>query len=103
MTTCFWAWLNYQNHGLDKKFVTIYAPGMTMQNEVINNFFEIYPDSRLVSIIKDPEYWFVSAYSLKPQAYGDAESAFSQWKERILIEKMTVADYQTALREVVGL
>ena len=83
MTACFGAWLNYQNHGLDKKFVTAYAPGLIMQNEAMNNFFEIYPDGRLISIIRDPEYWLVSASSLEPQIYGDAESALSHWKESV--------------------
>ena len=83
MTACFGAWLNYQNHGLDKKFVTAYAPGLTMQNEAINNFFEIYPDGRLISIIRDPVHWFVSASRLEPQIYGDVESALSHWKESV--------------------
>jgi hypothetical protein len=84
MTACFGAWLNYQNHGLDKKFVTAYAPGFTMQNEAINNFFEIYPDGRLISIIRDPVHWFVSASRLEPQGCGDAESALSHWKKSVL-------------------
>jgi len=83
MTACFGAWLNYQNHGLDKKFVTAYAPGLTTRNEAINNFFEIYPDGGLISIIRDPEHWFVSASRLEPQIYGDVESALSHWKKSV--------------------
>jgi len=80
MTACFGAWLNYQNHGLDKKFVTTYASGLIMQNEAMDSFFDIYPDGRLISIIRDPEHWFVSASKLEPQVYGDAESAIDNWK-----------------------
>jgi hypothetical protein len=83
MTACFGAWLNYQNQGPDKRFVTAYAPGLTMQNEAINNFFEIYPDGRLISIIRDPVHWFVSASRLEPQIYGDVESALSHWKKSV--------------------
>jgi hypothetical protein len=83
MTACFGAWLNYQNHGFDKKFVTTYAPGLIMQNEAMDSFFEIYPDGRLISIIRDPEHWFVSASRLEPQLDGDAESALSNWKESV--------------------
>jgi hypothetical protein len=83
MTACFGAWLNYQNHGPDKKFVTAYAPGLTLQNEAINNFFEIYPDGRLISLIRDPVHWFVSASRLEPQIYGDVESALSHWKKSV--------------------
>lgn len=80
MTACFGAWLNYQNHGLDKNFVATFAPGLIMQNEAVDNFFEIYPDGRLISIIRDPEHWFASASRREPQVYGDAESAISNWK-----------------------
>jgi len=83
MTGCFGAWLNYQNHGLDKKFVTAYAPGLIMQNEVIDNFFEIYPEGRFIALVRDPEHWFVSASRLEPQIYGDAESALNHWKESV--------------------
>ncbi len=83
MTACFGAWLNYQNHGLDKKFVTAYAPGLILQNQAINNFFEIYPDGRLISIIRDPVHWFVSASRREPQIYGDVESALGHWKKSV--------------------
>jgi hypothetical protein len=83
MTACFGAWLNYQNHGPDKKFITAYAPGLTMQNEAINNFFEIYPDGRLISIIRDPVHWFASASKREPQIYGDIESALGHWKKSV--------------------
>ena len=83
MTACFGAWLNYQNHGLDKKFVTAYAPGLSMQNSEGNNFFEIYPDGRLISIIRDPMHWFVSAASIEPKICGDVESTLIHWKESV--------------------
>ena len=83
MTACFGAWINYQNHGPDKKFITTYAPGLTMQNKAINNFFEIYPDGRLISIIRDPVHWFASASRREPQIYGDIKSALGHWKKSI--------------------
>ncbi|MFC1875741.1 sulfotransferase [Thermodesulfobacteriota bacterium] len=83
MTASFGAWLNYQNHGPDKNFVIAYSPGLTMQNEAINNFFEIYPDGRLISIIRNPEHWFISASRREPQNYGDVEPALSRWKESV--------------------
>ena len=56
-----------------------------MQNETINNFFEIYPGGRLISIIREPVHWFVSASRLEPQLYGDAESALNHWKESVRV------------------
>ena len=85
MTACFGAWLDYQNHGLDKKFVTVYAPGLSSQNQVGNSFFEIYPDGRLIAIIRDPVHWFVSASRFEPQIYGDIESALNHWQESVRI------------------
>jgi hypothetical protein len=81
MTACLGAWINYQNHGPDKKFITAYAPGLSMHNQAKNNFFEIYPDGRLISIIRDPVDWFVSASRREPQIYGDVESALNLWKK----------------------
>ena len=83
MTACFGAWLDYQNHGLDKKFITAYAPGLSTQNPDGNSFFEIYPDGRLIAIIRDPLNWFVSASRFEPQIYGDVESALSHWKTHV--------------------
>jgi hypothetical protein len=83
MTACFGAWLNYQNHRIDKKFVTAYAPGLTMHNGVIDNFFEIYPDGKLISIVMNPEHWFVAASRVEPERYGDIEFALNHWKESV--------------------
>lgn len=83
MTACLGAWLNYQNHGPDKKFVTAHAPGLSMQNLAGNNFFEIYPDGRLISIIRDPVDWFLSASRREPHIYKDVESAIGLWKKSV--------------------
>ena len=83
MTACFGAWLNYQNHSIDKKFVTAYAPGLAIRNEAINDFFEIYPDGRLISIIRNPEDWLACALTNKPETYINARSAANRWKEGV--------------------
>ncbi len=83
MTACLGAWLNYQNHGPDKKFVTTYAPGLSVQNQAENNFFEIYPDGRLISIIRNPVDWFASASRFEPKIFGDVESALGLWKKSV--------------------
>lgn len=83
MTACFGAWLDYQNHGLDKKFVTACSPGLSMQNQAGNNFFEIYPDGRLIFIIRDPVHWFAAASRYEPLIYGDIESALGHWKKSV--------------------
>jgi hypothetical protein len=83
MTACFGAWLDYQNHGLEKKFITAYAPGVGTHHQVGNSFFEIYPDGRLIALIRDPADWFASASSYEPPIYGNVESAISHWKKHV--------------------
>ena len=83
MTACFGAWLNYQNHGHDKKFVTALAPGLVMQSENVENFFEIYPEGRVIALVRDPVQWFVTVSGHEPKTYGDAEWAISRWKESV--------------------
>ena len=83
MTACLGAWLNYQNHGPDKKFITAYAPGLRMQHQAENNFFDIYPDGRMIAIIRDPVDWFVSASRREPPVYGDVERALGFWKKSV--------------------
>jgi hypothetical protein len=44
-------------------------------------FFEIYPDGRLISLVRDPKNWFPSTLRHVPEKYGDLEGALSQWNE----------------------
>ena len=52
-----------------------------MAQENMKLFFEIYPDGRLISLIRDPRNWYPSARRHSPKKYGDIEGALSQWKE----------------------
>jgi len=79
MTACFGAWLNYQNHRLEKKFVTAYAPGLVMQNEAVNDFFKIYPDGRLIFIVRNPEDWLACALTHEPEIYKNVQSTVNRW------------------------
>ena len=83
MTACFGAWLNYQNHRHDKKFVTALAPGLAMQSENLANFFEIYPEGRFIELVREPAQWFVAVSGHEPKTYGDTEWAIKRWKENV--------------------
>lgn len=83
MTACFGAWLNYQNHGYDKKFVTALAPGLVRQSENVENFFEIYPAGRVIALVRDPAQWFITVSGHEPKTYANAEWALSRWKESV--------------------
>jgi hypothetical protein len=51
----------------------------------MESFFEIYPDGRLISLVRKPENWFACARAHEPQNYGNAEEAISRWKESVRV------------------
>jgi hypothetical protein len=85
MTSYFGAWLDDRNRNGEKKFVTAFTPRLMMEKENARSFFEVYPDGRLISIIRDPINWYPSAFRhnemIKKPKYADVDSALSQWKE----------------------
>ena len=81
MTSYFGAWINNQNINGPKKIVTAFTPRLAEQNENMEYFFDIYPDGRLISIIRNPKNWYPSALRNVPEKYGDLSLAVSQWNE----------------------
>jgi hypothetical protein len=81
MTSYFGAWLDYQNHSGNKKFVTAFTPRLSFNQENMGIFFEVYPDGRLISLVRDPRNWFPSALRHGSKLYGDMKLAILQWKE----------------------
>jgi hypothetical protein len=80
MTSYFNAWLDNQNlYGSKKRLVTAFVPRMGMDDANLLRFFETYPDGRLLSIIRDPKSWWVSARKHKPDVYGDLDQAADLW------------------------
>jgi hypothetical protein len=79
MTSYFGAWLNDQNRLGPKKFVTAFTPRLAMRKNNMASFFDIYPDGRLISIVRDPKNWFPSASRHQVDKYGDIEHALDQW------------------------
>jgi hypothetical protein len=79
MTSYFGAWLNNQNNGGHKKFITAFTARLAMFAGNMKSFFEIYPDGRLISIIRDPKNWYPSAAKHKPLIYGDIKESLQLW------------------------
>jgi hypothetical protein len=84
MTSYFGAWLNYQYSSSQKKVITAFAPRLTIPRENVKSFFEVYPDGRIISIIRDPKNWFPSAARHGSKKYKDLASALSQWNQNAL-------------------
>ena len=85
MTSYFGAWFNYQNCYGPKKYITAFTARLAMDKSNMQSFFEVYPDGRLISIIRDPKNWFPSALRhneyIKRNKYGDMKIALNQWRE----------------------
>jgi hypothetical protein len=81
MTSYFGAWINNQNSLGPKKIITAFTPRLAMIAGNMQSFFEIYPDGRLISILRNPKNWFPSASRHFKDTYGDIKQALSQWCE----------------------
>jgi hypothetical protein len=81
MTSYFGAWVNNQNLPGQKKFITGFTPRLATLKENMKAYFDIYPDGRLISVIRDPKNWFPSAVRHNLEKYGDVKQALNQWNE----------------------
>ena len=81
MTSYFGAWLNNQNSYGQKRFITAFTARLAMSKDNMESFFEIYPDGRLISIIRDPKNWYPSAIRHKPRVCKDIREGVDLWKK----------------------
>jgi hypothetical protein len=78
MTSLFNAWLDNQNlRGVAKRWVVAFSPRRAW-GDGLERFFGIYPDGRLISILRDPRSWFTSAQGRDPEA--DPHGLLELWK-----------------------
>jgi hypothetical protein len=81
LTSYFNAWLD--NHNLytgPKAVVTGFTPRLVMHEESVAAFFEAYPDGHLISLVREPKSWWVSARTHGPDAYGEMDGALTLWR-----------------------
>jgi hypothetical protein len=83
MTSCFGAWLNYQNHGLHKKFVTGLAPGVVTMKKNMEVFFNNFPNGRFICLVANPQNWYESVLQAEPGRYTDVKRSMMCWKESL--------------------
>jgi hypothetical protein len=80
MTSFFNAWIDNQNlYEGRKRWVVGFTPGLHAEPGSLDRFFAVYPDGRLVSIVRDPATWYASARWHNERRYGDLDSAVGQW------------------------
>jgi hypothetical protein len=79
-TSYFNAWLDNQNlYSGPKRVVTGFTPRLAMEAGNVERFFGAYPEGTLISIVRDPRAWYVSASRHMPEYYADVEAALGLW------------------------
>jgi len=82
MTSYFGSWLNYSNlNGYDKKYTVGLSKTHAMHPERVKQFFDVYPEGKLVSILRDPKIWIRATSAQQEKNYPDAQSAVNHWRE----------------------
>lgn len=85
LTSFFNAWTDYQNlYGSDKKFVVGFIPRLIVETSVAE-YFTDYPDGYIISLVRDPMNWFVSARKHKHFRYvTNANELLKFWTDSCL-------------------
>jgi hypothetical protein len=85
MTSYFGAWLDYQGNPDGKRVVTGFAAALGTSAHNVDEFFRIYPDGHLISVVRDPFNWYPSARRLRSKAswFGTLESAVGWWERSV--------------------
>ena len=81
-TSYFNAWLD--NHNLytgPKRVVTGFTPRLAMEAQNVERFFAAYPEGTLISVVRDPRAWYVSAAKHMPHYYSDPRTALDLWAQ----------------------
>lgn len=85
LTSYFNAWLDYQSlRAGPKRWVTAFVPRLLTRADSLARFFADYPQGRIVTIVRDPRTWFVSARLHNQRVYGELDRAIEVWRESAL-------------------
>ena len=118
-TSYFNAWLDNQSlYSGPKRVVTGFVPRLAMELGNVERFFAAYPEGTLISIVRDPRAWYVSAAKHFPKHYSDVEVALGLWRrsteaavearerfgERVVLltYEQLVLETEAAMRELAG-
>lgn len=84
LTSFFNAWLDNQNlYGPQpKKWVVAFTSRMLVRELKMAHFRELYPDGKVISVIRDPLTWFCSARRWSSRMeWADLSTAMDFWEE----------------------
>jgi Sulfotransferase family len=83
LTSYFNAWLDYRGP-TRPRWVTGFEPSAIVQPERLRCFRELYPDGRLISVVRDPASWVVSA-ARRNKRYQDRGVAMALWRDSVRV------------------
>jgi hypothetical protein len=86
LTALFNAWLDNQNlYGRAKKSWAVVFTPRTIRNDLkVTNFRSVYPDGRLISVVRDPLTWFSSARRWsRRHEWKEADRAIDDWVKTV--------------------
>ena len=72
------SFLNFKNFGGKKKYISAFTPRIIMHDKSVQNFYDIYPDGAILSMIREPISWLASA-SLHSDEYKNLNNALGLW------------------------
>ena len=81
LTSYFNAWLDYRWPAAPR-WVTGFEPSAIVQPERLHCFRELYPDGKLISVVREPKSWLVSA-ARRNARYEDRDVAIALWRDAV--------------------
>jgi len=77
-TSYFNGWRDYGNLAGPKRGVVGFEPGLARSRARRTAIRDIYPDGRVISIVRDPWSWYASARRWEPR-WADRDAALDHW------------------------
>jgi hypothetical protein len=92
LTSYFNGWLDYRGlRDADKRWVVGFEPLLIDQPKRVETVWRAYPDGRLITILRDPASWFVSARRWSPR-FERLEPALALWRSAALAAERQLGD-----------
>jgi hypothetical protein len=79
-TAYFNAWSDYANLEGEKRWVVGFEPGVARSLARRTAVREIFPDGRVISMLRDPWTWYASAKRWEPR-WAEREAAIAHWRK----------------------
>jgi hypothetical protein len=83
-TAFFNGWLDNQNAGGEKKWVVMFTPRFVSRGDKIKQFWTMYPEGKVISVVRDPLSWYASARRWsKTGEWTEKEKAVNSWRRAV--------------------